>query len=198
MYKKILYPIKFEEFFLDILRYILGFKGIGLEEIVFLHVIDVSKLPMDRYEGYSPVDVESLKAIAEEKMEEAVKVAEDAGLKTKEMIRVGLPYKEILKIIEEEPGISIVVSGREKKSPLKEIFIGSNTDRIIRYGNVPVFVPNIQQPSGWLLWRSAKGSARISLRGSSIPQTGLTVPWLHLSILKVLRMPGLRRSWLPM
>ncbi len=141
MYKKILYPIKFEEFSLDVLRCILAFKNAGTEEIVFVHVIDVSKMPMDRYEGYSPVDVESLKAIAKEKMKEAVRIAEAGGLKTKEIIRTGVPYREILKVAEEEPGVSLIVSGRQKKSILKEIFIGSNTDRIIRYGDIPVFIP---------------------------------------------------------
>lgn len=141
MYKKILYPIKFEEFSLDLLRCILDFKSIGTEEIVLVHVIDVSKLPMDKYEGYSTRDVESLKAIAEEKMKEAIKIAKETGFKTKEIIRVGVPYREILKVVEEESGISLIVSGRQKKSPLKEIFIGSNTDRIIRYGDIPVFIP---------------------------------------------------------
>ncbi|MFN3395679.1 MAG: universal stress protein [Thermodesulfovibrionales bacterium] len=141
MYKKILYPIKFEEFSLDLLRCILDFKNIGTEEIVLVHVIDVSKLPMDKYEGYSIRDVESLKTIAEEKMKEAIRIVEEAGLRTKEIIRVGVPYREILKVVKEETGISLIVSGRQKKSPLKEIFIGSNTDRIIRYGDIPVFIP---------------------------------------------------------
>ncbi|MFN3740681.1 MAG: universal stress protein, partial [Thermodesulfovibrionales bacterium] len=79
MYKKILYPIKFEEFSLDLLRCILDFKNIGTEEIVLVHVIDVSKLPMDKYEGYSIRDVESLKTIAEGKMKEAIRIAEEAG-----------------------------------------------------------------------------------------------------------------------
>ncbi|MFN3480675.1 MAG: universal stress protein [Thermodesulfovibrionales bacterium] len=141
MYKKILYPIKFEEFSLDLLRCILDFKSVGTEEIVFVHVIDVSKLPMDKYEGYSTRDVESLKAIAEEKMKEAIRIAEEAGLRTKKTIRVGVPYREILNVSREESGISLIVSGRQKKSTLKEIFIGSNTDRIIRYGDIPVFIP---------------------------------------------------------
>jgi hypothetical protein len=36
MYKKILYPIKFEEFSLDLLSCILNFKKAGMEEIVLL------------------------------------------------------------------------------------------------------------------------------------------------------------------
>ncbi len=141
MFEKVLFPIKFEEFSLDLLKCILGFKQVGTKEIVLLHVIDVSKLPMDKYEGYSTKEVEIYKTLAEEKMKSAVKIVEEAGLKAKKVIRVGLPYREILKFAEEESDLSLIISGREKKSLLQEIFIGSNTDKIIKYGNLPVFVP---------------------------------------------------------
>lgn len=71
--KKILYPIKFEEFSLAVLSCILNFKKAGTEEIVLLHVIDVAKLPMDKYEGYHPDDVKRLTGIADLKMAEAVR-----------------------------------------------------------------------------------------------------------------------------
>lgn len=140
MYRKILYPIKFEEFSLDVLSCILNFKKAGAEEIVLLHVIDVSRLPMDKYEGYSPVDVKRLTEIAELKIKEAVELIRGAGLRAKKYIEVGIPYREILKIAKEE-GVSLIVSGRQKKGLLGEIFIGSNTDKVIRYGNIPVYIP---------------------------------------------------------
>ena len=71
MYKRILYPIKFEEFSLDLLSCVLSFKDAGTREVVLLYVIDVEKLPMDRYEGYSPEEVERITGIAERKMEAA-------------------------------------------------------------------------------------------------------------------------------
>ena len=71
--KKILYPIKFEEFSLAVLSCILNFKKAGTEEIVLLHVIDVAKLPMDKYEGYHPDAVKRLTGIADLKMAEAVR-----------------------------------------------------------------------------------------------------------------------------
>lgn len=67
MYKKILYPIKFEEFSLDVLSCILNFKKAGTKEIILLHIIDVAKLPMDKYEGYSPEDVKRFSEIADVK-----------------------------------------------------------------------------------------------------------------------------------
>ncbi len=140
MYKKILYPIKFEEFSLDILSCILNFRKVGMEEIVLLHVIDVSRLPMDKYEGYHPDDIKRFSVLAETKMDEAVELIEKAGLRAEKRIVVGVPYREILRIAEEEK-VSLVISGRQKKGVLGEIFIGSNTDKVIRYGRVPIYVP---------------------------------------------------------
>lgn len=140
MYKKILYPIKFEEFSLDVLSCVLNFKKAGAEEIVLLHVIDVARLPMDQYEGYHPDDVKRLTEIAGLKMDEAVKIIEASGLKAKKRIEVGVPYREILKIAAKEK-VSLIASGRQKKGILGEIFIGSNTDKVIRYGNIPVYIP---------------------------------------------------------
>jgi len=140
MYKKILYPIKFEEFSLDVLSCILNFKKAGTEEIVLLHVIDVAKIPMDKYEGFSTKEIEKFTAIADAKMSEAVMTIENAGMKGKKRIEVGVPYREILKVADYEK-VSLIVSGRQKKGVIGEIFIGSNTDKIIRYGNIPVYVP---------------------------------------------------------
>ena len=139
MYEKILYPIKFDEFSLDVLLCILNFKKAGTEEIVLLHVVDVSKLPAE-YEGYSLRDVNTLKEIADAKLGDAVRMIENAGLRVKKRIECGVTYKEILKVAGEE-NVSLIISGRMRKSILGEIFIGSNTDKVIRYGNIPVYIP---------------------------------------------------------
>lgn len=140
MYRKILYPIKFEEFSLDVLSCILNFKKAGTEEIVLLHVIEVTKIPMDKYEGYSTLDINTLTEVAEIKIAEAAGLIEEAGIKAKKRIEVGVPYREILKVANEE-NVSLIISGRQKRGILGEIFIGSNTDKVIRYGNIPIYIP---------------------------------------------------------
>ncbi|WP_353683814.1 universal stress protein [Thermodesulfovibrio sp. 3907-1M] len=140
MYEKIVYPIKFEEFSMDILKCLLNFKKVGTKEIILIHIIDVSKIPMEKYAGYDLDFVKTLSEIAEKKMEEALELISESGLSSKKFITVGVPYREILKVAEQEK-VSLIVSGRQRKGILGEIFIGSNTDKIIRYGNVPVYVP---------------------------------------------------------
>ena len=145
MFKKLLYPIRFEALSpdmpssLEVLSCVLNFKKAGTEEIVLLHVIDVAKLPMDKYEGYSIQDVKRLTEIADVKMDEPVRLIEDAELMAKKRIEVGVPYREILKVAKEEE-VTLIVAGRQKRGLLGEVFIGSNTDRVIRYGNIPVHI----------------------------------------------------------
>jgi nucleotide-binding universal stress UspA family protein len=140
VYKKILYPINFEEFSLDVLSCILNFRKAGMKEIVLLHVLDIGKLPVDKFEGYSREDADRARAVAEIKMNEAVRVIEQAEIKAGTRIVVGYPYREIINTADQEK-VSLIVSGRQKRGVLGEIFIGSNTDKVIRYGKVPVYVP---------------------------------------------------------
>ena len=119
---------------------ILNFKKVGADELILLYVQDIGKLPGDKFEVLSREIVNRERMLAELKMDEAVGIIEHAGLKASTLILAGYPYREILKIAEQEK-VSLIVSGKQKKGILGEIFIGSNTDKVIRYGNIPVFVP---------------------------------------------------------
>lgn len=72
-------------------------------------------------------------------MYEAVMLIEKASIRSKKRIEIGAPYREILRVSEEEK-VSLIVSGRQKKGVVGEIFIDSNTDKVIRYGKLPVYV----------------------------------------------------------
>jgi len=140
VYKKILYPISFDEFSLDVLSCVLHLKKVGAKEIVLLHVIDTAKLPMDKYEGYNAADIKKLSKIAELKMTDAVKMIEGVGLKAKKIIETGIPYREILRVAAKEK-VSLIASGKQKRGIIGEIFTGSTTDKLIRYGGIPVYIP---------------------------------------------------------
>ena len=139
MYKKILYLTAFEEFHLAVLSCLLNFKKVGTEEIVVAHVIYSTQFPKV-HEGYVLRLAEALRNLLNAKMDEAAKVIESAGIRAKKRVELGVPYEEILKIAEEEK-VSLIVSGRERKGFLGEIFVGSTTDRIVRHGNIPVYIP---------------------------------------------------------
>jgi nucleotide-binding universal stress UspA family protein len=137
MYKKILYHTAFETFSLDILKCTLDFKKLGMEEIVLVHVI-AATLPRSQENVLFELENE-FRNFLSAKVEEAVKVIEDAGLRVKTRVETGEPYLEILRAAEEE-NASLIVSGRERTGVPGEIYVGSITDKIIRYGTIPVFI----------------------------------------------------------
>ena len=139
MFKKILYPTAFEKFYKDVLGCVTNLKRVGTEEIVLLHVIYASQLPQV-HEGYVLRLADALRHILSSKMEEAARIIEGAGLRPTIRIELGVPYREILRVAEVEK-VSLIVCGRERKGIVGEIFVGSITDRIIRHGTIPVYVP---------------------------------------------------------
>ncbi len=138
MYKKILYLTAFEKFSLDILSCILDFKKLGTEEIVLVHVISAT-LPKSQENVLLDLENE-LRNFLSAKTEKAVRLIENAGLKANIRIETGEPYLEILRVAGEE-NASLIVSGKERKGIPGEIYIGSITDKIIRYGTFPVYIP---------------------------------------------------------
>lgn len=139
MFKKILYPTAFEKFYQDVLGCVMNLKTIGTEEVVLLHVIYADNFPHP-CDGYFLKMANTMRHLINSQMEEAVKIVESAGLRPTVRIEIGIPHQEILKVAEEE-NVSLIVCGRERKGYAGEILIGSITDRVIRYGKIPVYVP---------------------------------------------------------
>lgn len=139
MFAKILYPTAFEKFYQDVLGCITNLKRAGTEEIVLLHVIYALDHPhiADRF---ALKLLDNLRNLLGSKMEEASRVVESAGLRATVRVEIGVPYREILRVAEEER-VSLIVSGRERKGALDEVFFGSTTDKIVRYGTLPVYIP---------------------------------------------------------
>ena len=76
---------------------------------------------------------------AKSKMESIKKELEDVGYKVKDIVVVGVPYKEIVKIAEDE-GVDIIIMGSHGKTNLRDILLGSVTENVIKKSNKPVLV----------------------------------------------------------
>jgi nucleotide-binding universal stress UspA family protein len=138
MFKKILYPTKFEEFSLPVLKSLTCLKAIGLEEVVIVNVIETENLLIIRDSGL-PLDLDRIRDYAQRQMDTLADYlkAEGIGIKTK--IVAGSLVPEILKTADKEE-VSLIVAGRQKRDILGELFVGSTTDRIIRKSSLPVLV----------------------------------------------------------
>ena len=138
MFKKILYPTKFEEFALPILKSLTCLKAAELEEVIILNVIETESLFIIRDSGF-PVDLDRIRDYAQKEIGGFAEYLKAGGIDVKSKIVQGTLVPEILKAADEED-VSLIVAGRQKRDVLGEIFVGSTTDRIIRKTAIPVLV----------------------------------------------------------
>jgi len=137
MFKKILFPTKFGEFSLDILKSIGCLKTAGLEEVVILHVVDTSLYGEAEWGGV--LNQELIKRKAYNLLDSYAEYLRSVDLKSKIQVSMGRLLPEIVKVATDEK-VSLIVAGRQNRGILEELFVGSTTHGIIRKSLVPVLV----------------------------------------------------------
>ena len=111
----------------------------------FMHLLDV---PVDWFytgagmDEHYP-DVNKRVKQAQRKLDALQETAEKAGVKAKVNIEYNHSYKMMLKYADQH-NIDLIIMGSHGASGLKELFIGSNTQRVVRSSAAPVLV--IKQP----------------------------------------------------
>ena len=139
MFETILYPTDFSDVSKKALGYCKKLKDAGTKKIVLLHVIEldsgIKSLPAKFRE-----ELERLLAEAARK-EMALLESElkGSGFDVKSRIEMGNPFREILKV-EEEENVSAIVIGSHGKSNVKEIVMGSVSENVARKSKKPVLV----------------------------------------------------------
>jgi nucleotide-binding universal stress UspA family protein len=141
VFQSILFPTDFSEYADKAIEYVIGLQAIGVEKIIQAYVLEAG-------EEY-PVTVARRKrslAILKEREE----LFRKHGLEVASRIGLGTPYKEILKIADQED-VSLIVIGCHGKGLLDEVVIGSVSDRVTREAKVPVLLVKfkvLQESSG--------------------------------------------------
>ncbi|HHO76837.1 MAG TPA: universal stress protein [Deltaproteobacteria bacterium] len=140
MFTKILYPTDFSDVAQKALKYIDHLKYAGAKEVIILHVIDIRSLELLVW------DPENFKTIENDLRESALKKAvfarkhlETNGFSVKVRIETGIPASKILRV-EKEEDVSVIVLGSHGRSNLKEMFLGSVSERVIRNAKAPIVV----------------------------------------------------------
>ncbi|MDL1969388.1 MAG: universal stress protein [Candidatus Desulfofervidaceae bacterium] len=115
--KKILYATNFKEGGINVVNTIVELQKVGVEEVVFLHVIEREKVAFVPYGGYLKEEEERLEEIARIRFENWIKRLENQGckLKIKEYIKVGNPIPEILKITQQENADLVLLGLAQKR-----------------------------------------------------------------------------------
>ncbi len=139
MFKKVLYATDLSESSLAIVDMLPDFKCLGIEEVVVLRVINLTRIM-----GISGFDVNAyIKALEEEslpKLREICEKINGMGYSAKLIPPpAGDPVGEIVRVAKEE-GVDMIVMGSRGRSTVKAILLGSTAEGVVRKADIPVMV----------------------------------------------------------
>jgi nucleotide-binding universal stress UspA family protein len=142
MFRKILFPTRFEEFSLQVLQSIVCLKAAGLEEVVLLHVINTEALYQEAEHGI-PINQDWLRTIATKRFAPFSEYLKSAGIRASTEITLGPVVAKIISTAIEK-AVSLIVAGRQKRNVAGDLYTGPVTNGVIRKANVPVLVTKHQ------------------------------------------------------
>jgi len=141
MFRKILYPTDFSDTAEKAIPFLKQLKSTGTEEVIILHIIDTYRLRIPSI--YMPTNlisfIDKMLIEATAKAQKVADILTDAGIGTRIRIEQGLPFREILRV-EDEEDISIIVIGSHGRSNIEEIFLGSVSENVMRKSKSPVLI----------------------------------------------------------
>lgn len=140
--KKILVPVDFSQESSDALDFAIDFNKRIKGEIILLHVIELPHYSFNTEGEISwqhPEDILDAQLVkgAHNLLTKWSEKVSSEGQRVSIKMRHGHPYKHISREITEVKA-SWIVQGSKGSSGLKEVFIGSNAERVIRYADCPV------------------------------------------------------------
>jgi len=142
MFDKILYPTDFSDVANKAMDYITKLKEAGGKEVIVLHVIDERAIGDICLLYASRGSVEMVRRIEEEAWKEMNNIGarlREEGFKVKLRVERGVPLNEILRV-EQDEAVSVTVIGSHGKSNVKEMLLGSVSEKFIRKSGTPVLV----------------------------------------------------------
>mgnify|MGYP001113322609 CR=1 FL=1 len=139
--KNILVPTDFSEGAAEAVRYAFDLAVSLGASLHIMHVLENPFAPGAFMEMYTPPPPEyftNLERLAEEKLRQSVTPEQRERVNIVLTTRLGVPAKEILDRIEEDPKIDLVVMATHGRGGVARMVMGSVTDKVIRSATCPV------------------------------------------------------------
>ena len=137
--KRIIVPIDFSEQSELALEVAAKLAHKNNSELFVLHMLELSPAIMSGSDYIPQVQIVHLLKVSEKRLKEFVDKPYLKDLNITPIIKHYKVFGEINEIAKEHE-IDLIVMGSHGVDGLEEIFIGSNTDRVVRTSDVPVFV----------------------------------------------------------
>jgi nucleotide-binding universal stress UspA family protein len=137
--KKILVPIDFSEhseFALEVAAMIAKKQK---AEILVIHMMGLSEAVINRDEAREVMEAMYYMKLAQKRFSEFLDKDYLKGLKVTDMVHNYKVFSELNDIAHEQK-IDLIIMGSHGSSGLSEIFVGSNTEKVVRSSEIPVLV----------------------------------------------------------
>lgn len=137
--KKIIVPIDFSEHSEYALETAAILAKKNSADILALHMLEMSEAILTRTGTDMQMETLFFLQMAEKKFNDFLKKDYLKGLKVTPIVKHFRVFSEVNDVVEEY-GADLVVMGSHGASGIKEFFIGSNTEKVVRHSNIPVLI----------------------------------------------------------
>lgn len=137
--KKIIVPIDFSRHSEYALEVAAGLAGRNGAELLVLHMLELSNSLLTSSSSQLQTNAVFLLKIAEAKFEEFLKKDYLKNIKVIPIVKHFKVFSEVNDVAMEHDA-DLIVMGSHGTSGARDIFIGSNTEKVVRNADVPVFV----------------------------------------------------------
>ena len=137
--KKIIVPIDFSEQSEYALKVAADLAKKHSSEILALHMLELNQAMITSSEGFHPEQTVFLLKLAEKRFREFLNKPYLKGVAVTPIIKHFKVFSELNEVAEEQ-GAELIVMGSHGSDGLKEVFVGSNAEKVVRNADIPVLI----------------------------------------------------------
>ncbi|WP_378187617.1 universal stress protein [Aquimarina sp. W85] len=137
--KKILVPVDFSKYSEYALEVAATLAKKNNSEIIVLHMMGLSEAILTKDEAQEATEAQFYMRLAQKRFETFLDKPFLKDIRTTEMVQNYKIFSEINTVVNEN-NIDLIVMGSHGASGLEEVFVGSNTEKVVRTSDVPVLV----------------------------------------------------------
>ncbi|OSY87987.1 universal stress protein UspA [Tenacibaculum holothuriorum] len=137
--KKIIVPVDFSDYSERALQTAAFFAKEQNAEIVVVHMLELSNAVINQSQSYIQEEAVFYMKLAEKRFKEFLNKPYLEGIKITPIIKHFKIFSE-LDVLAREEEADLIIMGSKGTSGMQEIFVGSNTEKVIRHSKTPVLV----------------------------------------------------------
>jgi nucleotide-binding universal stress UspA family protein len=137
--KKIIVPIDFSEYSDYALETAAILAKKNSAEILALHMLEISDAILTKNNNEMKMETLFFLKLAEKRFSEFLEKDYLEGIKVTPIVKHFKVFSEVNDVASEHDA-DLIVMGSHGSSGLKEFFVGSNTEKVVRYAEIPVLV----------------------------------------------------------